>query len=67
MIEVCEGEYVSAVCVIYYPKAQLMIFQPQVRDYRERADKTTITTLSHTDHIVNILPINSIGIFSLIC
>ncbi len=43
-----------------------MIFQPQDRDYISESRQTTITTLSHTDHTVNVLSINSIGIFSLI-
>lgn len=50
MIEVCEGECVSAVCVIYYPKAQLMIFQPQDRDY------TSESRQNHDNHLISYRP-----------
>ncbi len=67
MIEVCEGECVGAVSVvIYYPTAQLMIFPPQDKDYTSERRQTTITTLSHRDHTVNVMSVNSIGTFLLI-
>lgn len=55
MTEVCEGNCARAVCVIYYPTAQLMSFQPQAKDYTSKSRQTTETTLSHRDHTVNIV------------